>query len=235
VLLLAGESASTQSLVASAYKAIAETDQEKIDQLRSRLATNSSELKAAASKISNTHIFGTISAIAQSTIVVETQSGTSKMVFTDDLTKFYSLDSSGKTIISLTDLKVSDPVSVVGIGNDDTSGTAKYIVRQGTPVAQHYATAGKVKEVSTEGFVITNIVNTTQNTNIKLNSNTTVKIKGKNTATVTDIKVGDLLVLTGNLGKDGSLEATKIFVLPGKATGAKPKESTSSATPSAQP
>jgi hypothetical protein len=59
------------------------------------------------------------------------------------------------------------------------------------------------------------------------------KLKGvEGDSAIEDLKKGDVIVATGNINKKGSLVANKIFVVPGKREGLKPKESTKSATPS---
>lgn len=236
VLFISEETASANSLVASAYKIIAETDQEKIDKLKKQVTTNSSELKKEAAKLKKIHVFGTIAAIAESSFIIETASGSLKTVFTDDLTKFYSIGSGGKTRLNvLEEFKVGDKVSVVGIGSDEAFGTAKYVVRQGTSITKRHAISGKVKEISAENLVLTHQIHTDRTTAIKISSNTNLKIKGKDKATISDIKIGDFVVVCGTVGKDSVMDASKIFVIPGAKTGQKPKDATSSATPSANP
>ena len=61
-----------------------------------------------------------------------------------------------------------------------------------------------------------------------------IKIKGTDgTASVSDIQKDDVIVAVGTVGKTGTITAKRIFVVPGKREGLQPKESTSSATPSA--
>ena len=61
---------------------------------------------------------------------------------------------------------------------------------------------------------------------------TKIKIKRKETAGLSDIKVGGYLVASGAVDEKGAVTAKRLFVIPEKPKTVGPKESTKSATPS---
>jgi hypothetical protein len=235
VLYLNEEVAMGRLLVAESSTTAEENSKEKIDKLRERLATKSSELKKGASTFKNSHIFGTISAIDDTVVTVETKQGSVKTVFTDDITKFYSIGSSGRSIIAISDLKVGDKVAAVGINKNDTNGTAKFIIRQEQTPQKRHSVAGKVKAVEGNTIILTHLTQTDRTFVVKLASDSVIKVKGSDATTLTYVKVDDVVVASGTVEKDGTITAKRIFVIPGKFLGVKPKESTTSATPSAKP
>ena len=226
VLYLQEAISSGNVLVAASSTESAEKTKERIEKLREQLATKSSDLKKAASNPSS-HIFGTLSAISKSSFTVETRQGGLTTVFTDDLTKFYSIGEKSKSVITLADLKVGDKVSVVGLGKDNIVGTAKSVVKINKPITKRSAVAGKVKSIDGTSLTLTHIIHTDRTFTVNVASETMIKIKGKETATLADIKVGDFIVAAGSVDEKGILTAKRVFVI-----GVKPKEATKSATPS---
>ncbi|OGY22058.1 MAG: hypothetical protein A2113_02485 [Candidatus Woykebacteria bacterium GWA1_44_8] len=209
-----------------------ENSKEKIDKLRERLATKSSELKKVASTFKNSHVFGTISAINDTVLTIETKQGSVKTVFTDDITKFYSIGSGGRSTIAITDLKAGDEIAAVGVTKNDTSGTAKFIIRQEQTPQKRHAVAGKVKSNEGGTITLTHLTQTERTYTVKTTNETVIKVKGVDTATIADIKTDDVVVACGPVEKDGTIVAKRLFAIPGKFLGVKPKESTTSATPS---
>jgi hypothetical protein len=90
---------------------------------------------------------------------------------------------------------------------------------------------GKVTKVSGNTLTLTHLVHTERTQTVKATSSTVIKVKGLETATITNIKVTDVVTASGTVEKDGSITAKRIFVVPGNLS-VKPKQSTSSATPS---
>lgn len=212
-----------------------QTSKEKIEKLREQLATKSSELKKGASAFKNSHVFGTISAINDTVLTIETKQGSIKTVFTDDITRFYSIGSSGRSIIAIGDLKVGDKIAAVGLVKNDTSGAAKFIIRQETLPSKRQAVAGKVKEIESGSLTLIHLTQTDRTYTVKTTDETVIKVKGTDAATIADIKTDDVVVAIGSVEKDGTITAKRVFAIPGKFLGVKPKESTSSASPSAKP
>ena len=235
-LYLKDELALAPVLIAEA-SSTAETGQEKIEKLKEKISTTSSNLKKSSAVFKKTHVWGTVKTITDTSITIETNQGSLKTVFTDDFTKFFSIDTAGRSTIKLADLKVGDRVSVVGVSKDDSSGTAKFIVRKNNPSAKRHAILGKVKTVSTSSLTLTHLVQTDREFIVNVGNDTTVKIKGADDAAAAfkDIKAGDVVVAVGVPDKNGAIAATKIFVIPGGFKGVAPKEGTSSASPSATP
>jgi molybdopterin-binding protein len=233
LLFLKANLAAEKTLVASSHKTLAEKDTDNINKLKKDLATKSSEKKSSGAIYKRSHVFGTITDIKNQTLTIETKKGSIKTVFTDEFTEFYSVGAKGKSSVSLEELKVGDRISVVGIGKDDTDGSAKFIVRQSKSISKRHALLGKIKKISGNTLTLTHITQTGREFTILVNKEVVIKLKGvEGDSAIEDLKKGDVIVATGNINKKGSLVANKIFVVPGKREGLKPKESTKSATPS---
>jgi hypothetical protein len=232
LLYLKENLASLNMLIASSHKNLAEKKSDKIESLKENLATKSSKQKSSGSIYKRSHVFGTITSIDEQTIMMETKKGDVKTIFTDEFTKFFSIGTKGKSSITLEDLAIGEAISAVGVGKDDTGGNAKFIIRQKKGVSKRHAVLGKVKETSGNTLTITHLTHTDREFTITIEGGTRIKIKGDENATVSDIKKDDIVVATGNVDKNGTLTAKKIFLIPGKREGIKAKESTKSATPS---
>ena len=229
ILYLKEELGSRSILVAEASTEVIEKNKVKIEKLKDRLSTKSSELKKAISTFKRSHVFGTITSIKDTTLTIETKQGSIKTVYTDDFTKFFSVNSKGRSPITLEDLKVGDKVSVAGIGKNDPGGDAKHIVVLKRSIPKRHAVMGKVKELDGTLITLTHITKTDRLYSVIVGKDAKIKIKGQEEATLTDIKVGGTLIASGSVDKNGKIIAKRVFVIPAKAT---PEESTKSATPS---
>lgn len=231
VVYLKDEFAARNVLVASSHTDVIEKNKQRVEEIKEKLATQSANKGASVFK--RAHVFGTITATADSSLTVETVKSGLKTIFTDEFTKFFSVDSKGRSTIKFEDLKVGDRVSAIGVGKDDTSGEAKFIIRQNQVAAKRHALLGKVKEADGAALTLTHLVQADREFAVNIASGATIKIKGREEASVTDIKADDVVVAVGAVASDGTLSATRLFVVPGRFEGTEPKESTTSATPSA--
>jgi len=233
ILYLNEELARRNVLVAASNTDVIETTKERIEDLREQLSTKSADLEESTAIYKRAHVFGTIISINKSDLTIETNNGSIKTVFTDEFTKFFSIGTKGKSTVKLEDLKVGTSVSAVGIGKDDPGGKAKFVVEQKRPMTKRHAASGKVKKVSGTTFTLTYLSQTDYTFTVSVGKGTVVKIKDqKDAASATDIKVGDVVVAAGAVGKYGTISATIVFIIPAKIETGQPKESTKSATPS---
>ena len=131
-----------------------------------------------------------------------------KIVYTTDSTKFLNLDSKGKKLIGFGDLKLGEKILLIGLPKGSASGTAKIIVRDQNPKTKNFSFLGKVLETSESSITLNNFnqkelpatkINIAQDTIIK-KSNKDIKIS--------ELKVQDKVVLTGNIDEKGTLMAT---------------------------
>ena len=219
---------------AGSHERVVETNEDRIENLKEKISTQSSSLKKAAATFKKTHVTATITSIVDTTLTIETNRGEIKNVFTDDFTKFFSVDGKGKTTIKLKDLKVGDRVSVVGIGRDDIDGQAKFVMVLKSTVAKRHAILGKVKEIDGSSITLTHLTQTDREFSVVVSKNAEIKIKKQDeVGKITDIKKDDIIIAVGTVDKNGTISATKLFVVPGKRE--TPKTSTDSATPSSKP
>ena len=229
-ILQFSETIGMQNVYVSQANQNSQQSKAQLDALKKKLATASSKLREKAAGLDRSHVFGTITSIEALTLTLDTANAGLKTIFLDDLTKYFSLGSGGKTTIEFEALKVGNKVAVIGIGKDDTSGTAKYVIRFNRPGEKRHAVMGKVKSITSNNLVLTHIIQTEREFDINTTASTRVKIKDRTSAKLADVKVGDLVIATGTPDSSGTLMAKMIFVIPGKAS-LPGKEATGSSTP----
>ena len=227
--------AQNSSATKSADNKAAERTKDRLEQLKARRASKSADIKETRDKARRrAHVFGEITAISGTTLTIQTRSDEIKTVLTDSETKFLSIGKGGKKEIKLTALAVGDNIAAVGIAKDESAGTAKFVVKLNKPPTNRHSIFGEVSVVDTGQIIIAHLIHKDKpTTTVKVTADTKIKIKGKDPATLSDIKVGDKVAASGTVDDKGIITAKRLFVIPGKATGAEPKVSTKSATPSA--
>ena len=215
--------------------------QQRIEELREKKETKASEIKDNSQELREKlrsrrgHVFGTITSISGTTINIETKKETVKTIFTDNVTKFVQVGQGGKKTIALSDLKVGDKISAVGIAKDENSGLARFVVKFNRSILRRHAVFGTVKSISKDALTLTHLIYTDKIFTVKTTTDTKIKIKDIENASLSDIKVGDRVAASGTIDNKGVITAKRIFVIPGNFAGVKEKESTSSATTSATP
>ena len=221
----------------SAENKAAERAKDRLEQLNSRRASKSADVKETRDEARRrAHVFGEITAISGTTMTIQTRSDENKTILTDTETKFLSIGKGGKKEIKLADLATGDNIAVVGIAKDESSGTGKFVVKLNKPPTNRHALFGEVKGIGDGQITVSHLNHKDKpTTTVKVSADTKIKIKGKESATISDIKVGDKVAASGTVDDKGAITAKRLFVIPGKATGAEPKVSTKSATPSATP
>lgn len=211
---------------------VAQRAKERLDKLNEKRATKSAKVRDKARR--RAHVTGTITAISVSTVTIETKKGGVKTIFTNEATKFLQIGKGGKTVIKLGDLKVEDRIAAVGIAKDESNGTAKYIVKLNKPSKNKHSVFGEVSKLGENELTISHLIHKDKPTTVvEVTGDTKIKVKGADTATFADIKEGDKVAVSGTVDDDGVLTAKRVFVIPGKFEGTKPKGATESATPSA--
>ena len=214
----------------------AQRTQERLEQLKDRRSTKSATIKERVrDKVRRrAHVLGEITAIDGTNLIIQTRSDAVKTILTDTETKFVEIGKGGKKEIKFADLKVGDRIAAVGIAKDENTGTARFVVRLIKPDKNRHAVFGEVSETGNNQLTISHLIHKDKpTTTVKVTSDTKIKIKGKEEATFTDIKVGDRVATSGTVDEKGVITAKRLFVIPGKFTGAKPQEATKSATKSA--
>ncbi len=205
---------------------------DRFEQLRQRRATISAKIRDTFRR--RAHVFGEITAISGTTITIQARRDTVKTIFTNNDTKFLQIGKDGKKKIALADLKVGNKIAAVGIAKDEDSGLAKFVVKLTSPQVRRHTFFGKVSSISGDTLTLVHLIHSDRPAvTVKVNSETTIKIRGKEGAIFADIKVDDKVTASGTVDNSGVITARKLFVIPGKFEGAAPKEATDSATPSA--
>jgi ATPase subunit of ABC transporter with duplicated ATPase domains len=200
----------------------AERAKDRLEKLREkRTATKSSEKRDEARKRS--HVLGEITAISGTTITIQTKEGSTKTIFTDSETKFFQIGKGGKKKISLSNIKVGDRIAAVGIAKDEDSGLAKFVVKLTKPEKNRHSFFGKVKSISGGTLTLVHQIHTDRPAvTVKTTSSTKIKVKGKESASLSDVSIDDRVAVSGTVDEKGIITAKKL-----------PKEATKSATKSA--
>jgi hypothetical protein len=198
-------------------------EEEKIEELRQNLATRSGS-KKKGNTLNPATTFGNVKSINGTTLTVENLEGSFKTAFIDDLTKLYLLNNDGKQTLNLAEVKVGDRVAVVGIEADSDNGLAKYLVKLNKNPVRRQAVLGKVKSADGDLLTLINLVQSDRTTNVKFGDETKISISGKASASAGNIKENDVVIATGNLESNGTVNSTSLYVIPGQ-TAATPSSS----------
>jgi hypothetical protein len=140
----------------------------------------------------------TIKAIDGSNLSLATDDGWTRTI---SVTSSTTITKGGATI-AIGDLAVGDQIRFGETKGADGSYTitAIHVVLP--------AIAGKVTAIDGKNITVTQRDGTTAT--IHVNAGTTYKVRGVTTATLSDIKVGAIIVAEGTLRTDGSLDATRV-------------------------
>jgi hypothetical protein len=140
----------------------------------------------------------TITAISGSSIALKTADGWTRTITVDSGTTY---EKAGATA-ALADLEVGDEIRFEETRETNGSWTIDAIA----VVAPH--AGGTVSAISGSTITVTQPDGTSAT--IKVGSTTTYDVGGNDSAALSDIKTGMLLMATGTLNGDGSLQATKV-------------------------
>lgn len=136
--------------------------------------------------------------------------------------------------------KLKDKVAVIasdsGLVDKKEIKALKVYVRQATDSAQigqkkRHAIQGVINAINGQLITLVHQIQRERVSNIMVNAATVIKMKGKLTASLSDLVVGQRIVAVGDLDESNLLVAKLIHIIPGKAVGIFKKQPL--ATPSA--
>lgn len=193
--------------------AVFSADDAHLQQIENKVATSGSVATGSAQpKVKAvTYTEGALIAVNTSVLFLDTKTGT-KTVYTTDSTKFFSLDSSGKKLIGLGDLKLGDNLVILGLNPSEVSGIAKFVVRTSVGVNKSFSLLGKVAEVHDTTLSLADF-NGLNPTPISLTLPTNVSFAPESRVkNVASLKKDDKLVVVGTVDAKGTLTAQQISV-----------------------
>ncbi|MBU2577552.1 hypothetical protein KKA69_01850 [Patescibacteria group bacterium] len=168
---------------------------------------------------------GEVEEIKGNRISVEDKKGNKiKEVILDGKTKILNQDNKP---INLMQVKPKDKVAIIATQEPSATDAAgltnrfKVYVRQQNQVKETKRRAVHGIITNRSGYSIT-FVHQTQRDRVNrllVTPNTIIKIKGLVTGTLSDLTVGQRIAAVGDLNSEGVLEAVRIHVIPGLATG----------------
>ncbi len=148
---------------------------------------------------------------ANSVIYLATKEGT-KTIFTSENTLYYNIDSAGKKLIGIGDLKTGDSVDVIGLPPQTSLGSAKIVVRDQTKAIKNFSLIGKVSEISTTTLKLSSITRIDlpilQTT---INNETTFANSRSSSIKLSDILVNDKIILSGYFDDKNNLITKQVF------------------------
>lgn len=133
-------------------------------------------------------------------------------------------------LIKLNTLKQNDKAAVIATDSAEATpgGLAKkalkIFVRQATSSAalrqmKRQAVEGVITNISGNTITLTHQIKRDRVYTLLVSPQTVVKIKGVVNGTITDLAMGQRITAVGDLNDNGMLVATRIHLIPGKATG----------------
>ena len=186
----------------------------RLEQVEKLSATASSKVATSSAKTKSHSISftgGTVISIASNVVYLATKEGT-KTIFTSENTFYYNIDSAGKKLIGIGDLKTGDNIDVVGISAQTSSGSAKIIVRDQTKVTKNFSLIGKVLEINATSLKVGSLTRVDLPTiTTTLNNETTFANSRSSSLKISDILVNDKIALAGYFDDKGSLITKQIF------------------------
>lgn len=150
------------------------------------------------------HVAGEVTAINGKTLTVHTPGG-DKSVVTNDQTHFQVYNVAHAT---LADVHVHDMITAEGqLQSDGSLLAAELEVRAPRPVLE-----GRVKSIAGDHKSFEVTVGRDSTKTVKITDTTLFRIPGKDSASVTDLKVGDMVMVWGTADNQGVVTATTVLI-----------------------
>jgi hypothetical protein len=153
----------------------------------------------------------------------------------ETLTKMYKVDKKTKYVDEknkpIPTTKVKQNSKALAILEDEISTPAgllkkavKILVRSATDSAQiqaskRQAVHGVITEISGSVIRLAHQVQRERQSSVTVTDLTKFVVKGVDNPTLAQIQVGQRIIVTGNLSPAGDIIATRVYVIPGKASG----------------
>lgn len=199
-----------------------QTQKDKIEDLKERIATKVAQLRAQALKPQ----MGEIKSVGKDGFTLKTSRDEKKILLTEE-TKIFRISSGKKTAIQLAALKIGELAAVVGSTDSQGEFVAKVILVKTLPVNIN----GTVEKIDSKNFTLS-VKNSKKGLVYVVDIEGTTKmqswVKGKGVEKegmekigFSKIKAGDRVHVNGTTSTDEAnrISAIRILVLPGEAVG----------------
>lgn len=210
------------------------TSQAQIESLKQAIASRAAKLKQEVNqKLQNKAYVGLVKTKSTNSITLATDTGP-KIVSINIDTVYEKLNTKSKAKFSATTLTEEDHIAALGDIDDTNVLTAKKVVLLETPSKSKQILWGEIFSISDK--VITIRDKAGKNISITVAESTKFKSEIEEISRL-DLRPSEIILISGFLNDNETIEATFIYVIPGKSA-IKPKIATSSAkisTPSASP
>lgn len=193
---------------------LSESQQYRLEQIEKKQATQTSTAATSSAKTKNqtiTFVEGQITATGVTSLYVDTKHGT-KVIYTSDTTKFLNLDSIGKKLIGVSDLKVNDKIYIIGLSKLAVSGSAKIIIRDQTKPIRNFSFLGRISEITDKNLKLANFTrDDLPSINLLLTSETKVTNSRQEILKLINLKVSDKILASGFFDDKNNLVTAAIF------------------------
>ena len=194
-----------------------QTEQEKIEDLKERVATKVAQLRSQVYKA----LLGEIVSVDKESLVLKTAQGEKKILLTEEIT-ILKISRGRGTSLSLANIKVGERVAVIGSADAEGEFVAKIILVKTLPLNIN----GVIENIDQENFVVT-VKNNQRGITYLVEVETTTKIQtwdkegGVKKSGFSKLQVGDRVHVNGLAvsGETNRLSAVRILALPGRAAG----------------
>lgn len=168
---------------------------------------------------------GNVESVSPNSLTI--QKGNNKGKYKTTIDKDTKIVGQDKKTVKLNSLKPADLAAIVASESGEaTKGgqlkkALKIFIKEATSSAQakRRAVQGVISAISGNTITLTHQIQTERVYTLLVDSQTVIKIKGTESATLVDLKIGQRIAAVGDLQANGNLLAKRIHVIPGKATG----------------
>lgn len=193
------------SLVVSQTSQSQEYRLEQIDKLSATASSKTATTAAKSKKTKIGFIEGKIIFISGNSISLNTPNGT-KLVTTTDSSLFFNLDSTGRKLIGLGDLKTGDELCVIGLAQNSTAGFGMIIVRDQNKTVENFSAFGTISEFTGTNLKINNITSTSLTTPMfALTTELSISNSKRQKLKLSDLKLTDLIATSGYIDEKNNL------------------------------
>lgn len=193
---------------------LSESQQYRLEQIEKKQATATNVVATSSAESKNqtiTFIEGQIIALKESSIFVDTKKGT-KFIYTNDTTKFFNLDSSGKKLIGLVDLKINDKIYIIGLSQLTVSGSAKIIIKDQTKVIKNFSVFGRASEITEKNIKLANFTrDDLPNFVLTFSGETKITNSRQEVLKISNLKTTDKILTSGFFDDKNNMIVISIF------------------------
>lgn len=185
--------------------------QKRLNQVDAQRSTSSATASADKKGSQISFVEGVVTSVTNPVIIISTASG-SKLIYTNDSTRFINFDPKGKKLIGFGDIKIGEAILVVGTPAESAAATSKLIIRDQNPKPKYFSLIGKISEIKDPNLTLNSLTRTDLPTTKSSTTTTTLIKRSGKPVSLTDLKAQDKTVTTGTIDDKGNLIISEILI-----------------------